>query len=108
MTSRYSARLFQSIILLICLSLTDNLSAQAAGNVAEIFKPLRIGQSVSLTESARGFEISLLDAGEIGSHTITELGSNHIALQDITKISKVWIPISSISKITSINITGKR
>jgi hypothetical protein len=104
----YSIRFCRTAIFLSCFWLTGNLSAQTTSNVAEIFKPLRVGQSVTLYESTRGFEISLLDSGEKGSHSITELGSNHIALQDITKISKVWIPISSISKVSMIHISIKR
>ena len=84
------------------LALTPDLNAQAANNIAEIFRPLRVGQSVSLVEGQRGIELTVMDSAEIGTHSIYELSANHIVVQDIAKISKTWIAVTVISKVVLI------
>ena len=71
---------------------------------AETFKSLRVGQRVTLKEALFGAEISLLGDGKIGSHIVVELGANHILLEDIVRITQIWIPITSIRSITWIKL----
>ncbi len=96
--------IFRLSSFILCLILTADLNAQAASNIAEIFKPLRVGQSVSVVEGQRGIEITVMDSAEIGTHLVSELSVNHIVIQDIAKISKTWIPVTSISKVVFIKI----
>jgi hypothetical protein len=89
-------RLFRLLSLILSLTLVADLRAQAVGNIVEIFKPLRVGQSVSVIEGQRRIEITVMDSVEVGTHLVSELSASHIAVQDIAKISKTWVPIKSI------------
>jgi len=95
-------RLFRLLSLILSLTLVSDLNAQVTSNIAEIFKPLRVGQSVSVIEGQRGIEITVIDSIEVGTHLVSELSASHIVVQDIAKISKTWIPVTAISKVVLI------
>jgi hypothetical protein len=82
------------------LAAPSSLQAQDRAPPAGIFKPLRVGQKVTLVEKpAAGMEIRLLNDGAWGSHSIVEIAAGHIVLEDLVAVSRVWIPVTSIRSV---------
>jgi hypothetical protein len=72
---------------------------------AAIFKPLRIGQKITMVDKGgAGVEIHLLNDGAIGSHAVIELGPSHIAVDDLPAISRTWIPTTSIRSVVWLRV----
>jgi len=99
------------ISLIFCLSLvffsSHNASAQsdaAAKLSSSIFQALKVGQKVSLKESFGFWDISVLNNGESGVFTILEITPTHLLLNDPAQVTKSWIPISSVNRISVIKI----
>lgn len=68
---------------------------------AGIFRPLRVGQKVTVADKPPiGLEIRLLNEGTIGTHLILEIASSHIVLEDISALSRIWIPATAIRSVT--------
>jgi hypothetical protein len=48
-----------------------------------------------------GVELSLLDDGVLPSgYVVVELGSTYLLVEDYIKITRTWIPVTSIVKVT--------
>ncbi len=73
----------------------------ASAQPADIFKPLKVGQYINITSVNGGVEVSLLDDGVLPSgYVVIELGSTYLLVEDYVKITRSWIPVTSIVKIT--------
>jgi hypothetical protein len=71
-------------------------SVAAAG----IFQPLKVGQKVTMHDRGTwGIEIQLLNDGAIGTHTVIEVSTAHIVVEDIVAVSRHWIPVSAIREV---------
>ncbi len=82
---------------MLMLGAHSTLSAQPA----EIFKPLKVGQHINITSVNGGVEVSLLDDGALPSgYVVVELGSSYLLVEDYVKITRSWIPVTSIVKVT--------
>ncbi len=82
------------------LAASPALQAQDRVPPAGIFKPLRVGQKVTLVEkAAAGIEIRLLNDGAWGSHAIVEIAAGYIVLEDLVAVSRTWIPVTSIRSV---------
>lgn len=68
--------------------------------------PLEKGQKVSLKETAHGFEIGVVSDVDLG-FTITEVGADYIAVEDIAKVTETRIPVYAIRSIKTIKIKVK-
>jgi len=99
--------------LIFCLSLVffppQFASAQSESNSklstgSTIFQALRVGQKVSLKESFGFWEISVLNNGEMGVNTIMEITPTHLLLNDPAQVTKSWIPISAVNRVTVMKI----
>lgn len=78
----------------------DGPGVVAPPSTAAIFKPLKVGQKVSVEERPGGqFDVMLLNDGAIGAHTVIELGANHLVVEDIAAVSRRWIPLTSIRAV---------
>jgi hypothetical protein len=67
---------------------------------AAIFKPLRVGQKVTLMDKGgAGVDVQLFNDGSIGTHSVIELGSGHLVVEDLVAISRIWIPTTSIRSV---------
>jgi hypothetical protein len=67
---------------------------------ADIFKPLKVGQHINITSVNGGVEVSLLDDGVLPSgYVVVELGSTSLLVEDYIKITRTWIPVTSIVKV---------
>lgn len=81
-------------------------SAVKPGVSSSIFQALRVGQKVSLKESFGFWEVSVLNNGEIGVNTILEITPTHLLLNDPMQLTKSWIPINSVNRVSVIKIPG--
>ena len=87
-------------VALSCLLTLGSLSAVNA-QPADIFKPLKVGQHINITSVNGGVELSLLDDGVLPSgYVVIELGSTYLLVEDYIKITRTWIPVTSIVKVT--------
>lgn len=88
------------VVAFCCWLLLGSLSP-AGAQPAEIFKPLKVGQHVNITSVNGGVEVSLLDDGALpGSYVVVELGSTYLLVEDYVKITRSWIPLTAIVKVT--------
>ncbi|PHY07588.1 MAG: hypothetical protein CK528_02950 [Alcaligenaceae bacterium] len=84
---------------LLCF-LTVGLLSSAGAQPADIFKPLKVGQHINITSVNGGVEVSLLDDGVLPSgYVVVELGSTYLLVEDYIKITRTWIPVTSIVKV---------
>jgi hypothetical protein len=73
--------------------------------ISPIFNALKIGQLVNITNNQSGLiEIALISNGTTGTHKIVEIGQTHIAIEDITGLTRRWIPTTSIIGVSWINL----
>jgi hypothetical protein len=87
-------------VALSCLLTLGSLSTVNA-QPADIFKPLKVGQHINITSVNGGVEVSLLDDGaQPGGYVVVELGSTYLLVEDYIKITRTWIPVTSIVKVT--------
>ena len=85
----------------LCCVLTLGPLSIVSAQPAEIFKPLKVGQHVNITSVNGGVEVSLLDDGALPSgYVVVELGSTYLLVEDYVKITRSWIPVTSIVKVT--------
>ena len=85
---------------LLCVFMAGSIST-AGAQPAEIFKPLKVGQHINITTVNGGVELSLLDDGALPSgYVVVELGSNYLLVEDYIKITRSWIPVTAIVKVT--------
>ena len=85
---------------LLCVFTAGSISSVGA-QPAEIFKPLKVGQHINITSVNGGVELSLLDDGMLPSgYVVIELGSTYLLVEDYIKITRTWIPVTSIVKVT--------
>ena len=98
----------RSIILSMLVLASFNIQAQPENlpNKLSVFSPLRVGQKISLKESFGLWEINLLNNGEIGTHTIQEINTSYLVLLDVAKITKTWIPLTSVKVVSVMTIPG--
>lgn len=61
------------------------------------------GLHVTLMEKPGGtVEILILDDGKVGTHIVLENYSNFIVIEDISRVSKRWLPVTSIYGVVRI------
>ena len=85
--------------ILCVLFVTSSIHAESAIAQSELFKPLKTGQHASVSSTANGYEISVIDDGAIGTYVITEIGKSFIVLKDLTGIVEIRIPVTAIAKV---------
>jgi len=91
---------FMYCVALCCWLTLGSLSVVNAQS-ADIFKPLKVGQHINITSVNGGVELSLLDDGVLPSgYVVVELGSTYLLVEDYIKITRTWIPVTSIVKVT--------
>ena len=71
---------------------------------------LKEGTPVTLKEVAGQFEISTFDDDRMGrlGHKITTVGTDFIAVEDITGITETRIPVYSIKSFVTVKVPKKR
>jgi len=85
----------------LCCLLTLGSFSTLSAQPADIFKPLKVGQHINITSVNGGVEVSLLDDGVLPSgYVVVELGSTYLLIEDYIKITRTWIPVTSIVKVT--------
>ena len=93
--------------LLLWLLLGSMGWAQAEGRDgprAEVFKGLQVGQFITVSPRAGGYELSLFNDGKTGSHKIVEIGAQSLTLDDLSGISRMWIPVTAVSSVVQIKV----
>ena len=64
-----------------------------------LVQPLKIGGIVTLKSANMLWDIDLLNDGSIGTHVVVEIGVNYIVVQDISAITRSWIPLTALRSI---------
>jgi len=72
---------------------------------SSIFQSLKAGQKVSIKESFGFWEISVINNGEIGVDTILEITPNYLVVIDPMRITKSWIPIGAVRRVTVLKVS---
>ena len=100
-TKRDFIKWCSSVAMVLILGASPHALAQdKPQGPAAIFKPLRVGQKVTLVDKGgAGVDVQLLNDGTIGTHSVIELGSGHILVEDLVAISRTWIPTTSIRSV---------
>ncbi len=68
------------------------------------FGPLRVGDKVTLREKQGRYEFLLMPKVDGGSHTVVELAKDHIAVEDIARVNRTWIPVTSVQAVTKFQL----
>ena len=87
-----------------CYAVAQTESAAKAGVGSSIFQALKAGQKVSLKESFGFWEVSVLNNGDIGVNTILEITPNYLVVNDPLQVTKSWIPIGSVHRVTVMKV----
>lgn len=75
--------------------------SQSSSVVRSVFSALKTGQHINVTQSPSGLEIGLLNDGAMpAGFIVVEIGVDYLVVDDYSGISRVWIPVTSIKKIT--------
>lgn len=87
-------------------------SFQASGQDQEkprkgFFSVLKEGQTVTVREVGGRFEITSMDFGAPLGHKVTEVGLDHLTIEDIAGVTETRIPIYSITAIRRLRIPKK-
>jgi hypothetical protein len=77
----------------------ESAAAQDRVDLGKIFQPIKPGHKVTLAETGGGVEIQLLNDGTIGTYTVVEIGAAHLVLQDISGLSRRWIPVTAVRAV---------
>ena len=85
--------------------------ASVSGQAPEKPRPgflsvLKSGQSVNVKEVAGRFEISLMEEVPL-SHKVTEVGADHVVVEDIAGVNETRIPVYSIKAIVRLKFPTK-
>ena len=86
------ALLLCAIVAVGAVNLSGQSTEQPRMGFLSIFK---VGRSVNVKEVAGRFEVSTFDDLTL-SHTITEVGPDHVTVEDISGLVETRIPIYSI------------
>jgi hypothetical protein len=73
-----------------------------------IFGGLSVGQAVTLQDKQASIDIDAFSGGgqTAGSHRIVEIGPDYLVVEDVVHVTRSWIPLTSIRRITLTNIGG--
>lgn len=97
-----------TILLLLVVVATGlfTASAQAPAEKKSTFlSTLKTDQPVSLKEVAGRYEISIVEGvAAVQGHKVTEIGPDHIVVQDISGVTEILIPIYSIKSIIKLEM----
>lgn len=75
-------------------------AAASAQTVAAVLRPLKPGLMVSMRLQSGAWELSILNDGQVGTHSVIELGPSHVVLQDLASVTRIWIPVTAILAVT--------
>jgi hypothetical protein len=88
-------------IVLIVFGLTVAVAAQAPAEKRKtVLDVLKVGQKVALNELQGRYEIQFLTGiDDVQEFTVKAIESDHLVLEDVTEINRLFVPIFSISSI---------
>jgi len=80
------------------------VSARSIQHKNTILNVLEEGQKVTLKELAGKYDIIVIEgAVPVQSHKVVEIADDFLKLQDVVKITEIYIPIYSIKSIQKMN-----
>lgn len=75
---------------------TDRASPKSA-----VLQPLRVGLAVTAKPAGGiAWDINILEDGQIGTHLVVEVGTEHVVVQDLAGVTRTWIPLSAIRSVS--------
>ena len=94
-------------IVLLLLGLTLTVTAQApAEKRSTVLEVLKKDQKVGVKLVAGRYEIRFLTGiDDVQQYTVKAIESDHLVIEDVTKVNRLYIPIYSISSIQSMKLT---
>lgn len=72
-----------------------------------LFSTLKVGQTVTLKEEGASFSISYFDHETPLAHKVTEIGSDHIVLQNVAGMTETTIPIYAVKSVVKVRTKAK-
>jgi ADP-ribose pyrophosphatase YjhB (NUDIX family) len=84
---------------MLAASSTDAVAQEPHQRAAAIFAALRVGQKVDINDRGQMIVIKLLDDGTMGSYTVVEIGATNLQLEDFSKTTHLWIPVTAIQRV---------
>ena len=99
-----------TVVLLLSVFIAVGV-ASVSGQAPEKPRPgflsvLKSGQSVNVKEVAGRFEILLMEEVPL-SHKVTEVGADHVVVEDIAGVNETRIPVYSIKAIVRLKFPTK-
>lgn len=73
---------------------------QPAQQRRDFLSALKVGQSVNLKEASGRFVLSTIDDGPPLSHTVLEVGSDFVLLEDMVGVSEIRVPLYAITSFS--------
>jgi len=66
-----------------------------------VLQPLRVGLAVTAKPAGGvAWDINIFEDGQIGSHLVVEVGVEHVVVQDLSGLTRTWIPLSAIRSVS--------
>jgi hypothetical protein len=94
----------RSILVLVLLLLVIPATSNAQDKPKKNFlSALKEGQSIVLKENAGRYEITVMKDMRLG-HTVIEVGSDYVVVEDVAKVTETRIPVYSIKAIVKIKV----
>ena len=91
------------LILGLALTVAAQVPAEKRSTVLEVLKK---DQKVGVKVVAGRYEIQFLDGiDDVQQYTVKAIESDHLVVEDVTKVHRLYIPIYSISSIQSMKLT---
>lgn len=87
-------------VMLVVIPATSNAQDKPKKN---FLSALKEGQSIVLKENAGRYEILMMKDVRLG-HTVIEVGTDYVVVEDVAKVTETRIPVYSIKAIVKITI----
>jgi len=96
-------------IVLILLGLTLSVAAQAPTEKRKtVLEVLKVGQKVAANEIQGRYEIQFLTGiDDVQQYTVKAIEADHLVIEDVTEVNRLFIPVYSISAIKRMKLAEK-
>jgi hypothetical protein len=104
MTKPLSLAIAIVVVALVASTATPQLPPAQKSHV---FSNLAPGQTVTLNDNDRMFQINTIQGAKTGTHTVAEVGGDYIVLQDVADVTELRIPIHAIRAVVHVKTKAK-
>jgi hypothetical protein len=105
---RSNLRIPVAVLLLLVLTILVTMSLPATGQGEDkqskgVLAALKEGQSVSVKEVAGRYDVTVMTDMRLG-HTVKEVGSDYLVVEDAAGLTETRIPVYSIKSIAIVKL----